>query len=121
MRPRFDDRDARIVAERCAAWDQRQGPRVGDFVQMKDGSLRRFTHDWGDDIQTTLNGSNDSSFYLGSGFMDFSGGLDSAIPKGELTPLPFARKGSCWIFHHDHREAHNGVHTEVNCRVYMQV
>lgn len=120
MAPRFDDRDARIVAERCAKWEQRDGPRVGDFCQLKDGSLRRFTHDHGDVIQTTVT-DQCGDFYLGSNFMRYSGALDHALPKRIFERMPFARKGSCWIFHHDQPRAHNDVKTEVNCRVYMEV
>ena len=120
MRPRFDDRDARIVAERCAKWEQRDGPRVGDFCQLKDGSLRRFTYDCGDVIQTTPEGHH-GSFHLHDGFMIYSGSLDTAMPKRDFERFPFARKGPCWIFHHGHAKAHNDVHTEVNCRVYMEV
>lgn len=120
MRPRFDDRDARIVAERCAEWEQRDGPRVGDFIQRKDGSLRRFSCSHGDVLQTAL--PEAGSYHLHPG-MDFSGThcLEGALSKSSLQRLPFSRKGSCWIFHHGEVKPGNRVDTEVNCRVYMEV
>ena len=33
-------KDERILQARTQRWDARQGPRVGDFVIMKDGSIR---------------------------------------------------------------------------------
>jgi hypothetical protein len=123
MRPRFDDRDARIVAERCRLWEMRDGPRVGDFLQLKNGALRRVAHINGDVIQTASNGKSDEyEFYLGTGYMSFSGEVDKAIPKATLTRLPFARKGACWLYHQDERQPSNPkVSTSVNCRVYMEV
>ena len=123
MRPEFDDKDAAILAERIAQWTKRNGPRVGDFVHMPDGTLRRFTHDWDDSLQTTCGGSHpcagDQSFYLGKGFMSFSGSLDSSIPLERITWMPGEiKEGGCWFFHHDFMTAHNAVYAKVPCRVY---
>lgn len=122
MRPQFDERDAEILNERIAAWQQRSGPRVGDFVQMPDNTMRRFTHDWGDDIQTTVGAQHpcngDASFYFGAGFMSFSGSLDRAINKVALREIGHDRLGRCWFFHHDFPQAHSGVDVQVPCRVY---
>ena len=120
MRPQFDDKDAAIGAARVAAWEQRTGPRVGDFVNMRDSTQRRFTHDWGDCIQTTASGefAGDASFYFGDGYMNFSGSLDHAIPKTNLHDTGSKKLGRCWFFHHDFPAAHNGVEIETLCRVY---
>lgn len=118
--PRFDDRDAEIRRERMEARALLLGPRVGDFVRMpgEDG-LRRFTYDWGDDIQTTWGPNSDGSFYLCvGGGMSYSGGLDPAILKSRLIDTGEVRDGRCWFFHHAFQQAHNGVHTRVPCRVY---
>lgn len=125
MRPEFDARDAEILAARIAAWDGVDGPRVGDFVEMPGGEVRRFTHDWGDAIQTTCGVmhpcANDASFYFGGTYMSFSGSLDPALPKAKLRDTGKVRQGRAWFFHHDHMTAHNGVHVEVPCRVYEYV
>jgi len=123
MQPQFDERDAQILKQRIAMWAEIQGPRVGDFVKMKDGTLRRFTHDWGDDIQTTVGPvhpcSGDASFYFGGDYMSFSGSLDHAIPKSSLREIG-EQEGGAWFFHHNEMRAHNGVSVRVPFRVYEQ-
>ena len=112
----LDERDTEILAERTARFNARPGPRVGDFVIMPSGDMSRFTHDWGKDIQT---GGMDGRFYFDrSGALDYSGGLDPAIPKSKLRQRDDFRDGSAWFFHHDMRRAHNGVDVTVRCRVY---
>lgn len=128
-RPTFDARDAEILAERIKAWDQRPGPRVGDFVRKVDGSLHRFTHHWGDGLQITWSENarkgadtyHCGSFYLGHGYVEFSGGLDPAIPVDKLVRTDEVRLGRFWFFHHNWTRAHNGVHCDAPCRVWQVV
>jgi len=122
MNPQFDAIDETIRLAQLALWDEEQGPRVGDYVKLNDGTVRRFTHDWGDSLQTTTEpaGKFGSSFFFGRGYMRFSGGLDRAIPSGEFELTGEILDGSCWIFHHDEKRAHNGVQCRVPCRVYRQ-
>lgn len=122
-RPTFDDRDQEIKDARVALWNDRAGPRVGDFVEMLDGSLRRFTHDWGDEIQTTSGFQpEDASFYFGrAGYCSFSGSLDPSIPKARLVETERSKDGRVWFFHHDQAGASRGVHTTIPCRVYRQI
>lgn len=121
----FDGKDAEILAERIAEWGKIAGPRVGDFCELADGTVRRFTHDWGDSLQTTCGTGHpcagDVSFYFGKGYMSFSGSLDSSIPKEQFSSVNEMREGSAWFFHHDWAKAHNGVYFKVPCRVYRQV
>jgi len=112
--PEFDQRDADRLAECEAAWNERSGPRVGDFAIMPTGEYHRFSHEWPDGLQT----SKDGSFYFGKGFADFSGGLDPSIPNDRIRPTEETRPGSFWFFHHNHSRAHNGVRFQVMCRVY---
>ena len=58
------------------------------------------------------------SFYLGNGYMSYSGGLDPAIDKNLLIETAELREGSCWFFHHNESMAHNGVQAIIQCRVY---
>lgn len=116
--------DGAILAERSFCYGAKAGPRVGDWVEMLDGSVRRFTHDWGDEIQTTSGsewGRGDQSFYLGKGYCSFSGSLDRAIPKGQLVDAGEQRQGSVWFFHHNETRAHNGVRASMPFRVFRQV
>ncbi len=120
MRPTFDLQDAAILAERTEKRDRLRGPRIGDFVIFPDGHEGRFTHDWGDEIQTTSRKfGGDASFYLSaSGHGDYSGGLDPSIAKSKLVDTKELKNGRFWFFHHDDHYAHNGVDVEVPCRVY---
>jgi len=124
MRPEFDARDAEILAKREQLFNRQQGPRVGDFLRVADG-IRRFTHDWGDGIQTTVGKNHpcngDSSFYLGEGYASFSGSLDPAIEKTKLRDTGETLEGSFWFFHHDFWGADCGVNFKIPCRVFELV
>jgi hypothetical protein len=117
----FDDRDAAIVAERQHRRDMRPGPRVGDFIRMPDGTLRRFTYAYQDRIQTTDPKSRGSFYLCRTGGMTYSGSLDPSILLTKIVDTGKTRPGSCWIFHHDHPGAGRGVETTVNCRVFRHV
>ncbi|MES3016233.1 MAG: hypothetical protein V4721_00580 [Bacteroidota bacterium] len=118
MRPQFDDRDKAILLERETLFNKVKGPRVGDYIIMPEGDLRRFTHDWGTDIQTTSKGMG-GSWYLGGGSASFSGALDPGISKDKFTDTGKTLKGGFWFFHHNRSEAHNGVDFEIECRVFQ--
>jgi hypothetical protein len=124
LNPDLDPLDLKLMQERARTWQRASacGPMVGDFVDMPDGSRRRFTHDWGDSIQTTCGPahpcSNDQSFYLGEGFASFSGSLDPAIRKCKLAPAGEYAVGRFWFFHHEQARAHNGVKVSMFCKVW---
>jgi hypothetical protein len=86
----LDDRDKAILAARVAAFDPTEGPRVGDYVCFADGVTRRISYVWPDDIQT----SDDGSFYLGKGYMSFSGVLYTHMPTETLTLTKGTRDAS---------------------------
>lgn len=121
MRPEFDNVDAAILAEREKLFNAVEGPRVGDFLRTPDGMLR-FTHDWGEDIQTTVRAKHpcygDASFYLSEGYASFSGSLDSAISKTLLRDTGEKQDGSFWFFHHGWVTAENGVYFKMPCRIF---
>lgn len=118
MRPQFDARDEEIKQARLALFNAIQGPRVGDFVRMPDGSLHRFSHQWPDGFQTSTSGS----FHLSeSGYMSFSGGLDPTIPNDRIRETNETKNGFFWFFHHGYMQAHNGVETMAPFRVYEVV
>lgn len=117
-RPKFDERDAAILAENTETWNTRPGPRVGDFVRMPDGDMRRFTYDWSDGLQTTHPRLQDQSFFFGRGYMSFSGSLDSSIPLERIHETNETKEGRVWFFHHNEAKAHNGVYCSVVCRVF---
>jgi len=118
----LDAKDQELLAERIRRRDAIPGPRIGDFVKLQDGTLRRFTYNWGDRIQTTLPGVShcSSSFYLDStGLASFSGSLDDPIPISELHLIEgTVQDGHFWMFHHNVQRAHNGVDVVAPCRVF---
>ena len=117
----LDERDRQIIWERRHSIELIEGPRVGDWVEFADGITRRVSHvwdgeDWGDSagVQT----SDGGSFYLGNGYVSFSGSLYVSVKMGTLTGTGEVRPGSTWIFRHDHHTAHNGVDVTIPFRVY---
>lgn len=114
--------NAFLLERRLERFNSRQGPRVGDFLQLpklhpKLEDITRFTHDWGDSIQT--GGTRGASYYLsGDGFMSYSGGLDRGVETKFIGKQIAERLGSCWFFSGDVRRAHNGVTFQVPCRVF---
>jgi len=113
-----DDGDSVILKARVAKWVARKGPRVGDFVDMLDGRRMRFSHDWGDSIQTSEGGS----FYFDAyGVCDFSGGLEPAKPRERFVDTGEQAEGYVWFFHHDDHRAHNGIGAWIPCRIYREL
>jgi hypothetical protein len=108
------DRNETILNERMELLDKRKGIRVGDFLKLSTGKYLRFSHDWGDDIQTSKGGS----FYLGRGYCEFSGGLYGAIDKIDLKEIPETRNGQVWFFRNNQARAHNGIYFDAPFRVF---
>lgn len=125
MNNHLDQKDSELLQERIANRNKIAGPRIGDFVIMLDDTERRFTHDWGNEIQTTVGPKHpcygDSSMHLfKNGYAQFSGSLDRAIAKSALVDTGEVKDGHFWFFHHDWATAHNGVHVMAPCRVFKQ-
>src|SRR5215475_5207388 len=122
---KFDTLDAEILAQRQELFNAIEGPRVGDFLLTADGYLR-FTHDWGDAIQTTVHPghpcNSDASFYLSkNGHVSFSGSLDPSIDKSNLIETEEKQEGCFWFFHHDFWGAGRGVNFRISCRVFKLI
>lgn len=114
----FDTNDQAIVDRRRTQLDTLPGPRVGDFVEFADGTVRRISETWGDPPDRRAQTSDGGNFYLGEHGVSFSGSLYPAVPADSLTATGHTRPGAVWIFHHDHWRAHHGVHTTIPFRVY---
>jgi hypothetical protein len=117
----LDERDSAILAARIEAFDRVNGPRDGDYVRFADGIERRISFvtpiEWlpeCDSIQT----SDGGSWYLGNGYVSFSGGLYRGVKRETLTLTEETKPGSVWFFHHDYHTAHNGIDTTISFRVY---
>jgi hypothetical protein len=113
---KIDAANVAILANRQSALDKREGIDVGDFVIDGDKVLR-VAHHWGDSLQLT-DGRFGESFYLGNGYAEFSGGLNSPIDIAKFEPTTERREGRVWFFSEDHVRAHNGYHTTATFRVW---
>lgn len=116
----LDERDQAMLDERQAAYLDRIGPQVGHWVSFADGTLRRISYvwDWSDPTELHVQTSDGGSFYLGHGYMSFSGGLYPSVPARTLRVTCLLKPGPAWFFHHDYAQAHNGVYVEVPCPVW---
>jgi len=122
MKPEFDEIDRLIFEEREVLYSKLTGPRVGDWVYLLGESKpRRFTHDWGDDIQVASSQGDCGSFYLGEKFCEYSGGLDPGIKKSKLRETDKFLPGRIWFFHHDCPTAQNGVEKMMEFKVWEQI
>lgn len=119
----LDATDEAILHDRQRAYLERPNrtPANGDFVVFVDGVVRRISHAHADgyiqtsDLRDTI---QSGSFYLGEGYMSFSGGLHAGVPQSSLTLSPELRIGRAWFFHHEEVKAHNGVEVELRCFVW---
>lgn len=102
-----------IFDSRKRKYDMIKGARVGDYLQYKD-VLVRFSYDHGESLQTSEGGS----FYLGKGYLSYSGGLNSGIDRDKLEDTGVTKKGVVWFFDKDIWGAGRGVNFEMEFRVF---
>lgn len=126
----LDATDTAILAGRQQAYLHRKNPTPGnfpfapangDFVVFADGVVRRISHAHENgsiqtsDLRDTI---QSGSFYLGEGYMSFSGGLHGGVPKSSLTLADEFRIGRAWFFHHGEVGADRGVEVTLRCFVW---
>jgi hypothetical protein len=112
----LDQRDQDIFAQRVAALDRIDRPRVGDFVVFTDGVRRRIAYRWPDgDVQTC---HPCASFYLGDGYVSMSGNLYRSVPADTLSLTEETAEGGVWFFHHNYATAGGGVQATHRFRVW---
>ena len=112
----LDERNTAILAETRAAWEARTGrPRVGDFVILPNGIVRRCSAAWDDGMQT----SDGGSYYIGrSGLASMSGALYGVQLWEYFKDTGETRPGKFWFFSHNLPSAGRGVDVLIPCRVY---
>ena len=119
------EKNRQLLNEAIKNFDARLGPRVGDYIVMLDGSLRRFTYDWGDGLQTTVSNQSpayDSSFYMGrGGFAEFSGSLDPSIPKERIIYARARRLARFWMFNMGVPGAGCGRAYEIKVKIWKEI
>jgi len=112
----LDTLNANILAARQAKLDDATSPVCGDYVVFADGVTRRISHVWDDGVQTSDAGRG--SWYLGDGYVSFSGSLYHLVRTETLTRTDEQRAGRCWFFKDNWMEAHNGIDVVARFRVY---
>ena len=100
-------------------YNQKPGIRVGDYIIRKDGSCSRATYDWGDRIQD--GGHMQGRFYLGNGYLSYSGSLNNAILKSKLVDTGRKEVGAVWFFSENIQKAHNSVSFYPYFRVFKEI
>ena len=110
-------KDAQIFADRVAQYNLQTGPRVGDFIKFPDGKYQRFTYKWHDQLQAGASAKS-GSFYLGEGYIEYSGGLNSGAKRDDFILTDETKYGDIWFFHNNHIKAHNSVHYQMAFRVF---
>ena len=118
-----------LLRKRVRLLNKKKGPRVGDWMILKNGVMTRFTHDWGfwrkEDLGIQIGDRERTgdcgSFYLGDGYCSYSGSLDPPILHKNLRRTNNKKLGRVWFFDHDHAFANNGIDFEIKFRVYKEV
>jgi hypothetical protein len=108
--------DLNIISERVVNFNARKGARVGDYISLPDGQMVIISHNWNENqVQTSGGGS----MHMGqSGFLSFSGGMDSGLKETDLIPTKETKKGTIWIFHGGFSGGNRGVYSKINFRVF---
>jgi hypothetical protein len=114
-------KDAETFAKRLATLDAEPGMRCGDFLKLKDGTLRRIAYHWGNGVQPSSGTGDNGSFYLGNGYCSYSGGLDPSIPVEKFKVTSEVILGRVWIFHEDSAGAGRGIYARLPFRVYEEI
>ncbi len=114
------ERNQKILEERVAHYNEKEGVRVGDWIREKDGKMTRATYIWWDG-QVQNGGHEYGAFYLGDGYISYSGSLDEGYKKEQLRETDEMKDGLIWFFKNDIWMAHNGIEYKVPFRVFEVV
>lgn len=119
---RAHEKNLDLIAIREHTREKLEGPRIGDFILIDDKYLR-FTHDWGNSIQTTCKRHRDATDHHGfhsnrNGTTSYSGSLDPQILKVDMVLTEEKRDAVFWMFNEDYAMAHNAVYFRLPCRVF---
>lgn len=116
--PTFDEKDAEIRNDRVENRRELDGPQVGDWIELRDGTRVQIAYVWEDRVQPRSVTCGGSVFLCESGRGSFSGGLDPAIPLDRIEKTGEMREAAFWFFHHGFSGAQRGVKTTVEVPVW---
>jgi len=109
-----------ILQSRECEYNKIEGARVGDYLLLPYGIYTRFTHKW-EEANKIQTGGLQESFYLGNGYISYSGGLDNGIKLNEIERIDEMKPGYVWFFDNDRQGAGRGVSFEMNFRVFKPI
>ena len=118
---RLQNKHRPTVDKNMKEYDKIRGIRVGDYVK-RNGKYYRISYIWHDEndkpIQYQI--ATGGSFYLGEGYVSFSGGLDTGFDeKTKFKNAGYKKNGRVWIFKNNFMTADNSVeYDDVKFRVY---
>ncbi|MET4545677.1 hypothetical protein ABIE26_002995 [Pedobacter africanus] len=118
----FDERsvakDFELLVEFSKAYTKSHSlhrPSVGDSLQLPDGQTVYFCHIHDSFAQTCENGS----FHLSnSGYISYSGGLDSGISLHDVVLTSSKSVLTIWFSHRGVLRAHCAIHANIESRVW---
>ena len=113
----------RIFAARETAYNKIDGVRVGDYIRHKDGTVSRATYLWDfpDMSPSVQDGGGSASFYLGDGYISYSGGLHQSIDISTLRQTAELKDGVIWFFKNGFQSCGNGIDYRMKFRVFQEV
>lgn len=110
--------DFELLKEYSCAYQKKfifNEPIIGDCLQLPDGQIVYFCHIHTDSIQTCPGGS----FHLSpSGFLSFSGGLDSGISISDIELSNEKSALPIWFCHRGFLTAGSAIYARIECRVW---
>lgn len=113
-----------IVRKNMSKYNKIPGVREGDFVKAPNGKMYRIAYIWRDETGAfqwqVADPRMGGSYYLGDGYVSYSGSLDSGFDdKTRFRNLGYKRNGRVWIFRRNIAEADNAVdYDDVKFRVF---
>ena len=111
-----------IFKENLDVYNKKKGVRVGDYITDDKGNYTRVTYIWRNEKDVPLRiqtGGNSGSYYLGKGYISYSGSLDSGYEPQEISKLPVGKKkGDFWTFKNNLSGADRGISASSDFRVF---
>ena len=113
------ENNLRLINKRIEQFSKVDGPRVGDYIILKDGTYGRFTSEWDDKIQ--IGGEVNGSYYFGYGYLSHSGGCGRAINQTNMELTSEIYIGTVWFSCDDISGADRRVYANIEHRVFREV